>query len=569
MGLALLLTLFGCVESKVLTVPRAETYESVPANSGVVVVRIVDASSTRYPINFLTLAPKDVFDAEENKFSRIEASNELLSGGSSTVYVAVLPAATYSLSEISSFYIVGERLYFNAVSATPTFGTFKVVPNRLTNLGTIIYYPKPDGDQYSEVLVRNDSFDDAGAYLNEVYPKLAGNLLSTDGTLAWDEDDYQSERQSQYLSVVQNPIAFDRGRLYEDEVVFLARAGALLRRDNRGNWTLDAVESDLNLLGFDKNRQGDEVASGEFGTLFYKPNGAAEWTSMKLPTVTASVTGVALDDSGRIFAYVADSKSVTLYSTQASTSSDWQALLYYRSDRDWVTPQRDAAITAGYDKYQEETGSRPKRQHDLVEPAFFKLDGRQYFIERNKLFQIDPEQPSGTRVRLKFSIKELAPFRDQLTAIHKPRSGGGWLYSTGSDFDGKWVSIRRDLDRCPGLRPDRDSVVCPDRPVRKLVTHNHIGVPRFVSPTLAFSILKNASRPLKKSDKKFLAKSEDGGRTWVSLEGQEDFPQYCNQMLPLNDDEKLLIGCSGTTGKIYEFDIASATWSLVREPNAF
>lgn len=563
MVLAMLAVLGACVESKVNVVLDAETLEFIPPGNGVVIVRVVDASGSPYPVNHVTFAPQDVFEAAENKFVRINAASDsgFEGGVTSSQYVGVFESGEYSLSDLYSYHFFGEFYFQNMISVSPTFGTFAVQPGKVTNLGTVIYYTKPEGDRYSDVVARNDSFDTAIDYLKANYRAVADDVTNLDSPLGWTADDHESDRYTHYLSVVQNPVAFGETILFDDETVILAKAGTMLRSDNDGSWSFDAVESDLNLLGFDKNDRGDEVVAGEFGTVFFRSSQNQQWTRMMPPETGATIHSIVVNNQQQVFAYVEREREVLLYQGELSADPRWRAVLSYRNIRGW---QPVSAAT------QSESSTSGKRVSNV---NYARIDGAYYFIEGGKLFAMNFAGLEWSPVNIGFRISGLAPFRRRLTAY----SGANrWnlraVYRTGSELGADWNRITGRLDRCPNEPKTSGSVACPESRIERYRNFQHKSDPYFVSRTEGYSIMQHlatASKARGALDDPFLVKSTDGGGTWFRFEPADELPGYCTRLLPTRKDGTLLVGCHGTSGRIYELDIERLTYKTVREPSVF
>ena len=69
-----------------------------------------------------------------------------------------MKAGSYSLHSIRAFHTRGDFWYERWAGADAQFGTFDVKPGQVTDLGTIIYYPKPEKDKYIKCIAENNSF---------------------------------------------------------------------------------------------------------------------------------------------------------------------------------------------------------------------------------------------------------------------------------------------------------------------------------------------------------------------------------------------------------------------------
>jgi hypothetical protein len=141
-----LLLLGGCA-NQVNMLPSLQKTTNIADDQGVVVARIINASNYRFPFNQLTVNPENVNESTTIKPERLVAIKQ--SVGGSTVFSAPIKAGHYSLSSIRAFHVVGDYSYSRFVSADAQMGTFEVKPGVVTDLGTLIYYPKVQEDKYT------------------------------------------------------------------------------------------------------------------------------------------------------------------------------------------------------------------------------------------------------------------------------------------------------------------------------------------------------------------------------------------------------------------------------------
>ena len=178
---------------------------------GIVMARVADASDrTMYPFNYLTFAPKELHAKKKVKFVRVEGFKD--GASMSSTYAGMLPAGQYSLTSLFSFYEIQVGnivyLYKYPVFADPSFGTFTVEAGKITNLGTIIYYPKFDGDDSYKSLARNNSFHSAAKVLKTKFPNVAQSIADLDAPLSWDKDEHNESRRLAYVHAAQKPYRF-------------------------------------------------------------------------------------------------------------------------------------------------------------------------------------------------------------------------------------------------------------------------------------------------------------------------------------------------------------------------
>ena len=101
--------------------------------------------------------------------------------------------------------------------------------------------------------------------------------VETSTITSWNEDNLDEEQQLTYISALQNPVTFTDSYLApDDSIYFLAKLGVIVQRTSKGEWLVDAVDTDLELTTIQQNEAGDIVLGGYEGALFYKKSGG-EW----------------------------------------------------------------------------------------------------------------------------------------------------------------------------------------------------------------------------------------------------------------------------------------------------
>lgn len=147
--LTLLLT--GCATDTNL-LATLDTKTVLMPDQGIVVVRIVNATDYPLPMNQVTIAPDNLNESDKVKFDRLSALDVDLDG--STVFASPTKAGTYALSSIRAYHFRGDYYYSHFAATDAKFGTFQIKAGQVTDLGTIIYYHKPQEDKYLQMLVR-------------------------------------------------------------------------------------------------------------------------------------------------------------------------------------------------------------------------------------------------------------------------------------------------------------------------------------------------------------------------------------------------------------------------------
>jgi len=556
----ILLSLGGCLPSKILLVPDAGELTELPAQKGVVAVRVIDLGNG-IPLQFVTFAPLDLNEVDENQFKRLRAYS--MSKRRTGVFVSAVEAGEYSLSDLYGVISAGDYIFSRRIDATPAFGTFSVQPGQLTNLGTILYYPAPNEDTYTDRLVRNEAFPGLETLIEEDFSALESSLGSRSVPLGWHEDDSAGDRLSTYLSAIQNPLVFDASAVFEDETIIISRVGGMLRQDMNGDWTFDGVETDAALVAIDKNANGDHIVTSEDGEVFLRRAHESDWQPVQVPDTEGKVVAVSFGDQQTQYAFVAGQHTIAQFKGNDGLAPDWRLEHIYRQDRGWqpFDPNDDARKIVL--EYKPDGGAK-KLPYDELDGVSFANAGRQFLLstlERVYVF----DKSTGAVKELDTRFKTLAVVTNGRTVVAK--GGLNWASDPVSHWaespDGPWTKVSNRIDRCPGERHEARTDRCLDGRTRKFTHGRHGGEPYLAPNGRLYSIMTVADKPT------FLASSRPTSKHWVQVDTADEFPEYCNRILPSRQDNTLLIGCSGTTGRIYEYDIAEGTYRLVREPAAF
>jgi hypothetical protein len=561
----------GCMPSKVLLVPDAETYTVVPAGQGVVAFQLIDTDSG-IPLEYLTIAPKDVNEADENKFIQIEVLK--VSDGGAHTYVGVVPAGQYSINQFMGTMVQGQLIFRRTVPSDPSFGTFAVQPGMMTNLGTALYYAKPNGPLYEHVLVRHGDFGEAAELVRRDFSELSGSIANIDSPIRWDEDGYADERFNQYLNVVQNPLSLGRWQLLGEELVVLSQAGAMLRASSSGEWAQDFVETDFPLLMIDRNAGGEELVCAEGAYLFHKSSADAEWQALQLPE-NANLIAARIDDGGNIHIVDRKQTALTVYERPAGEQSSWSATMVYRQKSAWVSPQQDRANQEAIAAAA--AGKEPVKQRRT--PG--ELEGVSAAIIEDKLVVIE----DGVTWSIDAATRQASKVKTPKKFIRVVDTGNGVLGSWESSIvddgldryhwapalSGPWQPIKYEYDRCPGeaVRAGRD-IVCADEKTRKYTSVRFFDEPMIMDNGHMYAIART-SAPIMPVEAALVV-SDDEGDSWKSVSNDEALLEMllrCQALLPGTTDQELTIGCDTTDGKIYSFDLSSQAFTLRRTPAEF
>jgi len=568
----------ACANSKINVVPAYSAQQLWNAEQGLVVARVINASPYPLPYNYLTLAPKDVFEAKENKFQRI--ANLKTIGDKASLFASGLAPGSYSLSDLYSYRNYGNYYYQNFGSVEASFGTFVVEAGKVTDLGTLIYYRKPDGDVYYDVVNRKA---DAGLTLDLVKQSLPSVVAKVDfnSPLSWSEDENSDDRQDQYLNMAQNPINYNQAYpLADGGWKFTAPLGMLISRDAGGEWGLEAVETDYELEFYSRNQSGDQLVSSADKILYLKLAGSDSWQSFPAPEVDvrfnkdnkefALAALQLLDDGSFVALYHSDYFLLLRHKPQGENK--WSSRTVYSPGLQWMSvdhylQKQDEIATA---LAQKKTNKRVKRKKKIASFSIRSHRGDFYIAADKSLYRLSTKDFQAEAINKDFSVEGLDQSGlDQIT-IHRSSIWDGSVTTEYSLDDGNsWNSYNKSLDRCPASPAPESNSKCSDGK-RRFQSYRHASLPVFYQDGTAYSIFTKVAINFwnsRRTSTKLMVRSVDGGKTWLEVKDVE-LPKHCHRMIKGVGNE-ILLSCSSTTGQFYHTDKDKIEWQLDYEPSSF
>ncbi|WP_444897614.1 hypothetical protein [Microbulbifer sp. SSSA005] len=554
----------GCT-GQVTMLPALQKDTQIGEQEGIVVARIINASGSSLPFNQLTINPENLNEAESIKPKRLLAARPKLDG--TTVFASAVKAGNYSLSSIRAFHSNGNGWYSRFVGADEKLGTFSVIQGEITDLGTLIYYPNPQGDKYLDLLVRAPDL-----VKGEVLTKHF-QFLDYDSALinSWHIDEKDEERESAYISVAQNPLTYKIQHISSDNsIYFLGKIGVFLKRTAAGEWELEAVDTNHELNAFSQNHHGDLVVGGSEGTLFWRPaNG--NWLDISLEH-DSHIEHLALLDTGEIELVVSRDFEVNiLKGTIVNTGVQWELLNRYSSSsgKGWEYIDEPRAVNRQ---------AKSKNTQYIYSTTIFKLNGLHYITIRkqsiygsvvftptsSESFIYNPENWIIEKSIDEFNISNIVDVGAVKLGIEE---AGIWSL-TGKptyyriDENGIQNEIVTYLENCPENKSSKS--YCR---VREFTLQS---APRFSSPNDAIAIASftgnRASHRNQEVEIKLL-KTSDGGRSW-GITDSEPPTNYCTSLVPQVAD-RLLVSCDGASGDFYESNDFGDSWHQVRRQENF
>lgn len=568
-GLLPLLVLVGCAGQVNMT-PTLDRDTQVPPGQGVVVARVINASGMAPPLNQLTLAPENLNESTQVKPERMVSLRPSMH--SSTLFASPVKAGHYAIHSLRAFYSGGDRYYSQFVDADAKLGTFEVKPGQVTDLGILIYYTKPHGDRYTELLLRIPDTEPA-AVLNTHFPFYD---YSAESVLGWLDDGNDSDRMSLYVSVAQNPVTFKAHyRAPDGSLYFLAKLGVILKRSAVGEWTLDAVDTNLDLTAIAVNANGDTIAGGREGALFYKPRDGS-WQNISLNT-NEHVEHLAFRNTGTVEMLVSNNALLEVRRTRPDNNKpDWELVNRFSSTAGW-----DQTATVKSDERRERLRFRGG---DVYDVALYELDGAPYISVRTQSRSADPIFARIDRYTFQYDpeswlVKGEVPDSEITTVvdagavklgIERP---GFWSWSGRTDYyryvGGRWQPISTHAYVCSDGRI-AELKNCPKgadgKPQARKKYFTLHSVPWFRNSMEGVAIVDFSETNIwngKRSHETKVLITRDGGQRWEDT-GNELPGKWCTDIIPELSD-RLMVTCKGVSGDFYESTDNGASWAHVRQ----
>lgn len=570
-SLIFILALLGGCASNRITVQPLTASTIVKPNEGIVVARVINASSYHLPFNNLIISPENLNESKKVKPFELESLKKPVN--STTVFSSAVPEGTYALSGIYSFISMGEYYYSKYAPADAEFGVFKVKPGEVTDLGTIVYYPKPQEDKYINTLVRLPQ-DEKGEVLNKHFPFYQ---FDPEAALSWDEDDFGDDRLNTYASVAQNPVTFDDRYLAPDgSVYFLAKLGVIVKRTPLGEWELDAVDTNLELTSISQNEQGDIAVGGAEGKIFFR-SAVGDWQDVSLDSNNRIEKLVLGQNQLQVIA----SNNALLTVSQANLADSqltWQEINNYTTLNGW-------ASNPPLEEPKKGTKKRPKR---ITSVALTEVAGQHYITVRAQSMSDRIEFAGGDSTSYAYNPEtweiDLLKEAPDVSAIVNAgaikigiQQAGFWSWDGRPTFlkyteeTNQWDEISTKIRTCDDEIVERKTCEEDGKRVKASTESFTLrAIPWFKNANEALAIVNfsdfNFWSSTHTNSVKILA-TKNGGETWTDT-GNELPNDYCSNLVPEVADY-LVVTCSGATGDVYQSSDDGATWEHVRQHENF
>lgn len=587
LGLVGVLFISGCASTsgpkpkQVNLLPSLTKTVSPVESMGTVVVKMVQAGGSMWSINQVTMVDKAYNTNEENKKQRLTGLKDNYFG--SNIFAANVKPGTYSLANVRSYHPIGYRSYDRFLDLDPEFGTFEVKAGKVTDLGVLVYYPKPNEDKYISTIVRTESLIPA-EIINRNFPRFSS---LTNDVLTWNEDGKEEQRYEQYLSVVQNPLDYTkRVKTQDGSVYFLGALGVMVIRASDGQWSMDAVDTFDNILHFEEGENGTLLLSDKKYRVFIKPKDG-EWLDYSLSD-TDQIKQVGFTKSGGVFVstIAEDNMQGGLRITSIGDEEpQWRELFRFDPFKGWLVKE-GKAVPPNQREYEEvQDGMRIKSiEYDAGEHQVHMITSYKSLSKDdealNKFYTLDEASGKLTALNKAAPVESI---EQQYTEVDAGTRKVGIITDKGlaamdeyyirKDLTGPWQKLGRKFFVCPegynrlkglacGKEGDESQVV-----VAEGTEFDFATAPIFFSHSDVWSVARFNESDDDKKVRRVLIKSENGGTNWMRVDAQLP-KEYCYRIETLVTD-RLLLSCDGFSGDFYESTDQGKTWQHVREHQVF
>ncbi len=569
-----LLTLWGCEANRVNMRPALDHWTPVPAEEGVVVARIIDITDKTLPFNQLTLVPENVNASKEEKFERLLAVTPR--PDTSSVFASSVPPGKYAINSVRTYFSSNQWWYDKAEWPEANLGTFEVKPGQITDLGTLVVYPKVNGERYNTIIFRLNDYPAVDA-LTTYLPFYKHNPEFTN---TWDEDGLESDRLDTYIGAAQNPISFaDTYTNAQGTTYFPSPLGIMMVRDNQGQWSLDAVETHYTLTAIAENSVGDLFVGSEEGQVFWRKQNSP-WQEVFLAP-GLNIEKLYFDNENEITAVASGIDSIEVYRGSVTDANfSWKKINAFNTSTGWENNPNDPDYPAT---------SIPRA---ILKARFYEYDGESFLTltsiknagdlipnnTKNEYFQYDPSSWKVPKLDKQPQLSSVVQAGNQKLGIKQP---GFWSFSQKPDYlrydeaTQSWSEMAKGV-YCPAWGEEFDEKthgdICrketaPATSAKKTIkSFDLISVPWFIDSKTGVALVnfrKNNAWTGESSNTFKMVETNNGGASW-SLTSRELPKPYCFDIV--NDvQDTLLLSCNGATGDFYKSDDLGKSWKHVRE----
>ncbi|GAA6146460.1 hypothetical protein [Thalassolituus maritimus] len=566
----------GCA-SQVRFVNSVDDETTLKENEGLVTLKIINGGLADVPFNEIDILPENLNESKNIKPITLKPFASDFNGISA--FAAAVPSGRYSIASIYALHFGYQQYYRNGVFLDSSYGTFTVKPGAVTDLGTLVYYPRSEGDKYVKTIIRKPGERDLG--LIETY--VPGFVIGSDALLGWDEDGKDEEYFEEYIFAAQNPVAFKRYSVDPNgNIYFLGRLGYIVIRESNGEWTEDALDTDLAMTAIAFSDSGGVVIGGVEGTVFYKYNGA--WMDISLGGLhTVEEIFFTGDSNIDVITRNQSAASIHRYDLN-SVSKGWVQLDAYSYRSGWLSDP----------KKETKKGKLPPEPRRVTGVRTWEFNGTHYFTvyslpksqspifmdSQSENYEYDPSTWSLIEPEDDPKISSVRYAGSTMLGIKESNFWQGESYYRYSAQESDWIQLGTVGYECSdgSLGKKRKCVEQSDLTDGGVKSYSarkrfmeFVSVPKFFNEMEGIAVMSYWTRyPENEEDdgrRVKLVETHDGGQTWFT--STASLPKkYCTTLIP-EYRGGLLISCNGNSGDFYESLDKGITWNHVRKHSSF
>lgn len=561
----------GCVTSTINMSPAITQTATPPQNTGVVVVRVINAGSIPLPLNYITLAPDNMNESAEIKAERLEWLYDKTA--SEAIFAAYVPAGNYSIASLRSFHTLGDRWFDRWVQAGLELGTFKVMNGEVTDLGSLVYYPRVMEDRYADSILRTPNSETL-SLIKQLSPYA---VPFEKESFTWTEDDLQESRHTEYASAIQNPVVYTSQHIDAQNNIYLAsKLGVLLTRKPAGEWELEALESDSDINAIASNDLGDIAFGGDYGRLSVKSR-TGEWRQFETG-IDNTIEDVLFSSNTEIDLVIRRDREVAILRGDISQQEvSWNKVVSYTSTMGWRNANNGLICKNRW-------MARPSNVRRIASISVQEVDGKHYISIASQtgnrssiispsvteVFEFDPKHWSVMESKgFGASVDRVLAAGETYLGLNEPGLFSFRLRDIYMRYNLKtkeWEKMATSFDNCPEAPSGSNYCKIDGSQKVRFTDFNYISIPNFFTgeEAVVFASYQELGKDSRTVE---LIETKDGGRSWVKT-GRQSPSEYCARLLPGVGDA-LIVTCAGISSDIYESYDRGETWEHVREHESF
>lgn len=566
----------GCA-NQVRIVQSVDDDTILNEGEGLLTFKIINGGLTDVPFNEVDILPDNLNESRNIKPITLKPVAPEYNGISA--FATAIPSGRYSLASIYAFHMGYQQYYSNGVLLDSSYGTFIVKPGAVTDLGTLIYYPKSEGDKYVKTIIRKPSAPD----LSVIEKYIPGFAIGSGAVIGWDEDGKDEQYFEEYIFAAQNPVAFKRYSVDPDgNIYFLGRLGYIVIRKSDGEWIEDALDTDHAMTAVAFSDSGSVVIGGVEGTVFYKTNGS--WEDISLEGLH-TVEEIFFTGDSYIDVVTRNKLAASIFRYDLNRASKgWIQLDTYSYRDGWLSDP----------KKKTKKGKLPPEPRKITGVSTWNFNGKDYFTvyslpksqspvflnSQSENYEYDPETWSLVEPEDDPEISSVRYAGSTMLGIKESNFWQGERYYRYLAQDNDWVRLGMVGYECSdgSVGKKRKCVEQSDSTHGDMKSHSakkrfmeFVSVPKFFNDMEGVAVMSYWTRyPENDEDDKRRAKlfeTSDGGQTWFT--SKASLPsKYCTTLIPEHRGG-LLMSCNGNSGDFYESMDKGITWEHVRKHSSF